>query len=376
MTYIPGGGGGGGAVSTSSDVALNNPENGHVLTYDASLAKWKNSSSKGVVENTFALFEGQASTDVDPLPTGIIYRSATTLTHVALWARQAPTGSSLTITWRQGSSTLATVSLASGSTYVEQPLATPYTLNAGVPVVVAVTSVGSTTPGAQIGAMLVTDASQPGTAPEAPAGFAYDFTGADAAEWDSTKYVKSTSRATQTAPSGPSIQANTGRLVTNSVGSYSHNDDTVMMAQTPDLVDAETSGRVRFSNTTAMMYPNIRERTDPTATSSAYILSINPSAGHWRIERFISGTNTVLSENRLVTFSANTWYRFKFQVQGTALRAKVWPDTAAEPLDWLTASDTSISSAGKQALCLFAGNTAHAGGVDYIEYDDVARVAL
>lgn len=44
MTYIPGGGSGGGTIATSGDVALSNPVNGEVLTYDAAVAKWKNAS--------------------------------------------------------------------------------------------------------------------------------------------------------------------------------------------------------------------------------------------------------------------------------------------------------------------------------------------
>jgi chromosome partitioning protein len=36
-----------GKVSTSQDVALNNPANGDVLTYDSSLAKWKNAAGGG-----------------------------------------------------------------------------------------------------------------------------------------------------------------------------------------------------------------------------------------------------------------------------------------------------------------------------------------
>lgn len=44
MTYVPGGGSGGGSVSTSSDVALNNPLDGNALTYNASIAKWVNQS--------------------------------------------------------------------------------------------------------------------------------------------------------------------------------------------------------------------------------------------------------------------------------------------------------------------------------------------
>jgi hypothetical protein len=41
MTYIPGGGGGG-SIATSSDVALNNPADGEVLTFDSSTSLWQN----------------------------------------------------------------------------------------------------------------------------------------------------------------------------------------------------------------------------------------------------------------------------------------------------------------------------------------------
>lgn len=43
MTYIPGGSGG--SVSTSTDVALNNPAQGHVLSYDTNLSKWVNTNA-------------------------------------------------------------------------------------------------------------------------------------------------------------------------------------------------------------------------------------------------------------------------------------------------------------------------------------------
>lgn len=45
MTYIPGGGGGGGNIATSGDVALSNPATGEVLTFDASVSKWKNAAA-------------------------------------------------------------------------------------------------------------------------------------------------------------------------------------------------------------------------------------------------------------------------------------------------------------------------------------------
>ena len=42
-----GGGGGSSRISTSQDVALSNPADGEVLTYDGTLAKWKNAAASG-----------------------------------------------------------------------------------------------------------------------------------------------------------------------------------------------------------------------------------------------------------------------------------------------------------------------------------------
>lgn len=64
MTYIPGGSGGGGQVSTSDDVALNNPATGQTLTYNASIAKWVNGVSvTPVVQLTQADYDALAEKD-------------------------------------------------------------------------------------------------------------------------------------------------------------------------------------------------------------------------------------------------------------------------------------------------------------------------
>ena len=43
-----GGGSGSGSISGSTDVALSNPADGQVLTYDGTLGKWKNAAGSGV----------------------------------------------------------------------------------------------------------------------------------------------------------------------------------------------------------------------------------------------------------------------------------------------------------------------------------------
>ncbi len=45
MGFSPGGGGGSSAVGSSTDVALNLPSNGQVLSYDGSSGKWINAAS-------------------------------------------------------------------------------------------------------------------------------------------------------------------------------------------------------------------------------------------------------------------------------------------------------------------------------------------
>lgn len=45
MTYVPGSGGGSGSISTSSDVALSNPQNNDNLVYNSGLQKWTNGTA-------------------------------------------------------------------------------------------------------------------------------------------------------------------------------------------------------------------------------------------------------------------------------------------------------------------------------------------
>lgn len=47
MTFGGSGGGGGSSISGSTDVALSNPANDQVLTYNTGVAKWQNAPSQG-----------------------------------------------------------------------------------------------------------------------------------------------------------------------------------------------------------------------------------------------------------------------------------------------------------------------------------------
>lgn len=49
-----GGSGGGGNIGSATDVALNNPSNNQVLTYDGSVGKWKNVASQSAPVSSVA----------------------------------------------------------------------------------------------------------------------------------------------------------------------------------------------------------------------------------------------------------------------------------------------------------------------------------
>lgn len=64
----------GGAISGATDVAMNNPTNGHVLTYDGTIAKWENAPSTGGINNSsIAGFQIWNGTAWSARPSGFLY---------------------------------------------------------------------------------------------------------------------------------------------------------------------------------------------------------------------------------------------------------------------------------------------------------------
>lgn len=66
------------------------------------------------------------------------------------------------------------------------------------------------------------------------------------------------------------------------------------------------------------------------------------------IRKRVAGAETQLGATYTsgLTHTAGSWYRVRFQVIGTALRAKVWPATAAEPPVWhVDTTDTALTAA-------------------------------
>ena len=76
-----------------------------------------------------------------------------------------------------------------------------------------------------------------------------------------------------------------------------------------------------------------------------------------RVAKYVSGTATALVTQAL-TLLANTDYWLRFRVNGTALQARIWLATDAEPGTWgIDTTDTSISAAGWAGVFTFSSDS-------------------
>ncbi|MFE5895828.1 hypothetical protein ACFQ67_00105 [Streptomyces sp. NPDC056488] len=77
------------------------------------------------------------------------------------------------------------------------------------------------------------------------------------------------------------------------------------------------------------------------------------------LRKFVASVETQLATYTTgLTLGAGTWYTLRLSVQGSALAAKVWPRTGAEPAPWqVSATDTSLTLPGVVGLRTLLGST-------------------
>jgi RHS repeat-associated protein len=174
--------------------------------------------------------------------------------------------------------------------------------------------------------------------------------------WDgATSSAWPTKWATAQSASGATdIDANRGRLLTPATSSsYSR----ALADSTSQHTDAEVTTTIRTgSNTTGSDLASKLWLRGSTSWATAgynltdgYNLSLNQSANTVALREVVSSTDSALASTSF-TFSADTTYRVRFQAIGSALKAKIWVDGAAEPGSWtLSTTDASLTS-GRAAI--------------------------
>jgi hypothetical protein len=78
----------------------------------------------------------------------------------------------------------------------------------------------------------------------------------------------------------------------------------------------------------------------------ASLRSTTGAASALRVARVVSGTDTLLA-NFSIVWTVNTWYFIRLRAFGTAVKAKIWAQGAAEPTTWgVEATDANVTGAG------------------------------
>jgi len=198
------------------------------------------------------------------------------------------------------------------------------------------------------------------------------FVGTDNASWPSPwshQFVGGSTGGTVT------LLSDRGRLRAHD-GSYTTvQADAVGITGTDVLIEAT----VRFPEVTEQ-YTYIWARssggwdgTEPWHQTSGYCFYAGPGVGsnnEISIEKVVAGSNVAIGGAATIsgTFQANVDYRIKFELDGTALRGKMWLLTDQEPAWQIETTDSDYSSGGI-ATSLLSGAT---GAARELQYDNFA----
>lgn len=194
---------------------------------------------------------------------------------------------------------------------------------------------------------------------QADASSVITFTGSNGDPWPS-ELVAGTTATGSTA----TIQSNMGRMVTGTTNGPM-GTPAISRRTTNSVADSVLTGTFKYTSTTAFIHAYLRAGTDCSTTG--YILAIAPQFNDWTFFKRVSGTQTQIGSGISLTGAANTLFKFKFEVVGTTVRAKVWLATDSEPASWgQSVTDSSLSTG-------FAG-VAVEGASKTVDWDDIEVV--
>lgn len=115
--------------------------------------------------------------------------------------------------------------------------------------------------------------------------------------------------------------------------------------RTAGYADVERTIRARSTSASGRQIEIVLRGTGAGATSAGYILAL-VDGDTLELGRIVAGSYTVL-EQAAFAWSADTWYRVRFRLNGTTLQGRAWEDGEAEPTAWMVEqTDATITAGG------------------------------
>jgi hypothetical protein len=116
------------------------------------------------------------------------------------------------------------------------------------------------------------------------------------------------------------------------------------------------------ASTTASTLMVSARQSDPISTITLYSVSVQqPSVGSFKLQivKTVSGISTNLGTNQAISITNTKAFYVRFNLQGSALKAKCWQFDVAEPATpQVSITDTSITTAGFAGILLGQNTTA------------------
>lgn len=176
-----------------------------------------------------------------------------------------------------------------------------------------------------------------------------DWTGSNGAAWNSSKWDPGEVRTGATK----TVQSNAGRQDPGTLTGYSGRIST--LAKIADKADVDIV--ISFKVANGDCFPFVLLRGDSGGLGS-FGYQFRPGlSGMARLAVITpSYTETVLG-SIAGSITPGTWYRLRFRAVGSAIKARIWPTSSAEPSSWgIEVTNTAITAAGKVVIGAAGGN--------------------
>lgn len=190
-----------------------------------------------------------------------------------------------------------------------------------------------------------------------------DFTGADGAVWNAAKWGLGKAPSVGTG-SAATLLSGAGVLQTSNAGAYAGGAAIARKATMTDAADVNALLRIKFDSTESYFSAYIRHDTDTVDGNNAYGFNASASLGKWSVTKQVTYGGPTLGTEQTFAFTPGSWYWVRFSCIGTAIKARVWADGAAEPGTYpVDVTDATYAAAGKVGFRLGGGAAASSSRV-------------
>jgi hypothetical protein len=183
-----------------------------------------------------------------------------------------------------------------------------------------------------------------------------DFTGTDGAVWNAAKWGMGRD-AVQGTGGGATLLSNQGVLAASNYGNYSGDSLVSRRALLTAEDDVHFYFSFRFDATTSFLQANARHTSTTIDRETGYAMSFSKEGSTWSLVKITGYSSTGLGAAQSFTYTADTTYKARFHVVGTAIKGKVWAASASEPGSWgLEVTDSTYTS-GHHGFSVAGGAT-------------------